>query len=125
MVLSVTKADILSFSPCASDSIARIDELFAGRESLTAADVIALNMPDEHKLWLILRPQLIPQDRLDAISTEFRSMISGEDFLERAKTATPIKLVTFVLLSLRPSHDDNSTDPATLARLLEIVRSHL
>ena len=123
MALSITKADVLSFAPCQCDSIARIDELFAGRERLTVIDVLALGMPDEHKLWLILRPQLIPQTTLDRIFAEFHLMLTPEYRIKAI--AFPHKLITFVLFSQRRSIDDASNDLSTLSKLVEILRSHL
>jgi hypothetical protein len=56
----VTIKDVLSWAPCEEYTEERITKLFAGRESLTVADILELDIPYEDKLWAALREELIP-----------------------------------------------------------------
>ena len=67
MSLTVTAADIRSFNPCECDSSANIEALMGGNASIDVQFAMNINMPTAHKLWLILRPQLIEQATLDTI----------------------------------------------------------
>jgi hypothetical protein len=60
MMLSVTVDQVLSWEPCEEYTRARIEELFAGRETINVHDVLEMNIPDEDKLWAVLREEFIP-----------------------------------------------------------------
>ncbi len=62
--LTCTVADILSWGPCARYYEARIRELFAGRERLTARDILDLEIPAGDRMWAVLRENLIPAPML-------------------------------------------------------------
>ena len=85
----VTIPDVQSFEPCDSDSARRIEELFAGRETINAFDILAMDMPFEHKMWLIMRPELIDQDTLNLIGDDFLALMTDADnvFYQRALVA--------------------------------------
>jgi hypothetical protein len=57
--LSVTLDDILSWDPCYDRE--DLEELAAGRERITAAEILDLPIPIEDRLWAVLRPELIPE----------------------------------------------------------------
>jgi hypothetical protein len=54
----ITIEQVMSWEPCYPQE--RVEELFAGREVLTIEDVFNLDIPAEHKLWVLLREELIP-----------------------------------------------------------------
>jgi hypothetical protein len=54
----ITIEQVMSWSPCYPQE--RVEELFAGRKGLTLADVFNLDIPAEHKLWVLLREELVP-----------------------------------------------------------------
>jgi hypothetical protein len=73
--MKVSKEDIFSFSPCAAATKELVDRCFHGKDLLTAQDVLALQLEDEYKLWLLLRPELIDTQKLEEIRQEFISMM--------------------------------------------------
>ena len=93
-MLSVTIADVFSFDPCDSESIARIEELFAGRETINVADIFQMEMPFEHKMWLIMRPELIDQTTIGLIKEDFLSLMTDKEnkYYQRAISDTPYKI---------------------------------
>jgi hypothetical protein len=48
-----TVSNIMTASPCATYSLARVVELWAGRDGLTAAEIGALPLPSEDRLWAL------------------------------------------------------------------------
>ena len=78
-MLTVSIADVLSFNPCESESAARMEELFAGRERISALDILAMDIPDEHKYWLILRPELIDEATLTLIKTDLLDLMDDKN----------------------------------------------
>ena len=56
-MLSVTLEQVLSWGPCYSDK--KVAMLFAGRDSLTARDILTLDIPVEDRLWAVLREDMI------------------------------------------------------------------
>ena len=98
---SVSIPDVISFEPCDSDSARRIEELFAGRETINVYDILAMDMPFEHKMWLIMRPELIDQDTIDLISDDFLALMTDTDnvFYKKAlvspKSTTVTKFIKY------------------------------
>lgn len=58
----VTIADILAYGPCSVYTQERLEELFAGRESMSMNEILETNIPPDHKLDCILRVGLVPKD---------------------------------------------------------------
>lgn len=58
-----TVADIMSLSPCYTSE--RVTQLWAGRESLTAREIYALDIPILDRHWAILRLVTPSQELLD------------------------------------------------------------
>jgi hypothetical protein len=56
-MLTVTMDQVLSWEPCYSRE--QIGTLFAGRERITALDVLSMDIPVEDHLWAVLREELI------------------------------------------------------------------
>jgi hypothetical protein len=56
-----TVDDVLALRPCDAYARERVMDLFAGRASLTAQDVAALEIPAEDRLWALLR--MLPRER--------------------------------------------------------------
>jgi len=56
---SVTVADVMSWPPCVDYDESRVRELFGGRESLTALDILDLDVDAVDRLWAVLRGKLI------------------------------------------------------------------
>jgi hypothetical protein len=56
----VTVDQVMSWKPCERYTRELIEQLFAGRESLSAVDILKLDIPTEDRLWAVLREELIP-----------------------------------------------------------------
>ena len=116
--MQVTKEQVFSFSPCQSDSIQRIDELFGDKATINVDDILAMNMPDDHKLWLILRPELLPVETLDQIKAAFLALIPQDHEQYNIALAQDYWHVQAkVMRALQPQ-----TNEDTAAQLLNIVR---
>lgn len=78
--LSVTLDDVLSWGPCYEED--EIRDLAAGRERMTAPEILDLPIPAEDRLWCVLRPELIPEPLLRVAACLF-----AETALERERKA--------------------------------------
>ena len=78
----VTIDQVLAWSPCYRRK--KIESLFAGRESLTAADILSLPISVNDRLWAVLREELIPA----AILHEFACRCA-EQAMEAAGDSDP------------------------------------
>jgi hypothetical protein len=56
----ITVDQAMSWKPCSRYPYSRIKKLFAGRKSLSAVDILKLEIPAEDRLWAVLREELIP-----------------------------------------------------------------
>ena len=63
----ITIDDVLAYGPCSLYTRERLTELFAGRLSLTTDDILALDIPPDHKLDCLLRVGLIPDKAQQAL----------------------------------------------------------
>jgi len=69
---SVTVDQIVSFGPCDPPYTRDyVTELFAGRETVTALDILDMDIPAIDKLWAVLRPELIPELDLHELACRF------------------------------------------------------
>lgn len=84
--MKVTKEDIFKFSPCSVATEQMVDACFAGREYLTIQDILNLAIVDEYKLWLLLRPELIPYDKLSNIRVEFIGLMDKQWLIDLCGT---------------------------------------
>jgi hypothetical protein len=60
----VTIDQVMSWEPCEDYTRKRVAKLFAGRKTVSATNVLGMDIPDEDKLWAVLRPELIPEPTL-------------------------------------------------------------
>lgn len=56
----------MQWGPCYS--LTRVQELFAGRESMNVDDLLELDISARDKLWVILRPDIIPEKGLHELA---------------------------------------------------------
>jgi hypothetical protein len=56
----VTINDVLSWRPCKRYSKERLLKLANGRESMSALEILELDIPADDKLWAVLRKELLP-----------------------------------------------------------------
>jgi hypothetical protein len=71
---SLTVAEVMVLEPCSAYTVERVTELWAGRESLTIAEIAALDIPLEDRLWCVLAPGVLP----DAVLGELHCRIVDE-----------------------------------------------
>ena len=72
---------VMSWQPCEEYPRKRVEELFAGRESLTSQEVAALDIPAADRLWVLLREEIIPAEVLHELACEFaeRALLRERD----------------------------------------------
>lgn len=69
---SVTVDEVMSWHPCDPPYTREyVEELFAGRATITALDILDMDIPPEDKLWAVLRPELIPDPMLHELACRF------------------------------------------------------
>jgi len=59
-----TVDDVLWWGPCPDYTPEVVADLFAGRESLSVAEILDLDIPPEDRLWAVLRPEMLPEETL-------------------------------------------------------------
>ena len=68
---SITLDEIMDLYPCGEYSRERIAKLMGRRKSVTALDVLAADIPDGDRLWLVLRPELLDERTLRELACDF------------------------------------------------------
>jgi len=94
--LSVAVADVMKWQPCGWDRAddgknytkSRVRKLFAGRERLTAMDILALEIPAKDCLWAVLREDLIDARTLRLFACD----CEDQDLARRKKKGETIRL---------------------------------
>lgn len=93
-MLAVTKKDVYNFSPCQAATDPLVDSIFKDSESLSAFDVLACDLlTTEYKLWALLRPELIENEKLEQIRAEFLKMMNYERFIEISKECPVYQII--------------------------------
>ena len=54
----------------------RLEELYAGREALTARDCLDLDIPGRDKLFALLRSEVIPERELHLLACDFAGRVA-------------------------------------------------
>ena len=67
----ITLDGIMALHPCADYPRDRVAQLMAGRESVTARDVLGASIPAEDKLWLVLREEILDARTLRELACDF------------------------------------------------------
>jgi ribosomal protein L12E/L44/L45/RPP1/RPP2 len=60
----VTVDEVMSWEPCEKYTRTRVTELFAGRKTVSAMNVLGMDIPADDKLWAVLHPEMIPEPAL-------------------------------------------------------------
>lgn len=68
---TATVDHVMSWRPCSAYTRERVTELWAGREALSALDVLALDIPERDRLWAVLRPEMIDENDLHELACRF------------------------------------------------------
>lgn len=70
--MAITVAQILALNPCNPPySEQRLTELFDGRSSMSASDILQTDTPGIDRLWLIFMGNLLTQEQYDSINQAF------------------------------------------------------
>jgi hypothetical protein len=67
-MLKITVDMIMSWAPCDEYSRSRVQKLGSGREGLTPLEICDLDIPAEDRLWVLLRPEIIPETQLHILA---------------------------------------------------------
>ena len=125
---TVTIPDIVSFNACDSESANRMEELFAGKETINAFDILAMEMPFEHKIWLMFRPELIDQETLELIKQDFIDLMTDKEnlYYQRAVKDVSVKVVNKFINYHGESYDSLSNDLETTITnvILKRINNH-
>ena len=84
---SVTVDQVLSWNPCLRYNRERVTELFAGRETLTVLDILALDIPPADRMWAVLRKEFFSDERLHNLTCDFAEHVihlCGDDLRTQA-----------------------------------------
>ena len=121
MALSVSKADILSFNPCPSQTRDNLDTLMEGNERIDVEFILNVGVPADHKLWLILRPELLPIETLEKIRAAFVALVpTDNEWYVTIDTIEWCGMPSKMYRALQPQSNET-----TAAQLLTIVRGYL
>ena len=92
---SVTIEQVIAWQPCGYDddddgenyTPQRIEMLFDGRESLTARDIAALDIPKRDVIWALLHKEFVTERQMHILACDFAESIvhlCGDDPRPRA-----------------------------------------
>lgn len=62
---------VMAWVPCRDYPLDRIEQLFDGRQALTAQNIADLPIPDSDKLWALLRPEFLSVRSLVSLTCDF------------------------------------------------------
>ena len=87
MTKAVTIDQVMDWQPCEGYSREFVTRLFAGREQLTARDIVALEIPAEDRLWALLHPEFLTDAQMHALACDYAEQVvhlCGDDPRPRA-----------------------------------------
>jgi hypothetical protein len=61
---TLTVAEIMALNPCEAYPESRVLELWQGKNSLTALEILSLDIPPEDRLWVMMRNGVLPDGTL-------------------------------------------------------------
>jgi hypothetical protein len=115
----ISKEDVFGFSPCAAATHEMVDTYFAGREFLTIPDIFALALEDEYKLWLLLRPELLSEDKLAKIRADFIGLMNQQWLIDLSFSCPVYDLIGKVARCFDRPYTE------TYAELIQIVERYI
>ena len=62
---NISVDDVMRFGPCDPYDRGRVEELFAGRERVSALDILGADIPARDRLWVVLHEELVPAQVLN------------------------------------------------------------
>jgi hypothetical protein len=71
----VTVNDVMAWGPCDNYPIERIEELFAGRESLGWREILETGIPTKDLLWVFLHPEFLSERRMHLLACDFAEAV--------------------------------------------------
>jgi hypothetical protein len=78
---TVTIEQVMGWDPCEEYTREKVEELFSGRESLTARDIVDLYIPAKDKVWALLHNEFISdgQTHLYACDVAERALVAERE----------------------------------------------
>ncbi len=70
-VKRVTVDQVMTWDPCPRYPRSRIKDLFAGRESLSAGDILRLDIHPKDRLWAVMREDMMPAGEIHNLACWF------------------------------------------------------
>ena len=110
---TATVVDVMSWGPCKEYTPGRIIKLFAGRESVSALDILDMDIPAKDKLWAVLR-----EDMIDAKALHTFACDVAENALKRSNVTD--KRSWNAIAVKRRWINGNATDDELAAALKEL-----
>lgn len=74
-IKTVTVDQVLEWKPCDGYDRVRLEELFAGREVVSALDILNMPISADDKLWAALRIDLIEENSLHLLACDFAEVV--------------------------------------------------
>jgi len=72
----VTASDVMSWGPCNPPYTREyVEQLFAGRETIDALDVLAMDIPYDDMLWAVLREDMLSERTLRLAAATFAASV--------------------------------------------------
>lgn len=84
---AITIDQVMAWNPCSPYDREHVTKLFAGQEKMTAAEIAALDIPSEDRLWALLHTELVGERKLHELACEFAERVvhlCGDDPRPRA-----------------------------------------
>lgn len=74
----LTIDDVLNHNPCPGYTRERVEELFAGRETITAKDILAMDIGNLDKIWIIDVAGMVSEEDTLAIQEKILSEMDAD-----------------------------------------------
>jgi len=71
----VTVEDVMKWEPCLDYPRERVEELFAGRESLGWREILETGLPSKDLLWVFLHPEFLSERRMHLLACDFAEAV--------------------------------------------------
>ena len=69
---------VMSWEPCDTYTRSRVAKLFAGRKTVSALNVLDMDIPDDDKRWAVLHEEMIPAPLLHELACRFAHAALGD-----------------------------------------------
>lgn len=117
--MTLTIQQVLDLSPCDPYNEAYLTQLFNGASSLDADGFLALGIPDQDKLWIMVRPELLDQATLDASNAQFLTLIPQDSpYWSAANAADYNNAMWYILAYVQMQGRDGGVTATQMVNIL-------